>query len=82
MTAEMCRGRKTSRHPGCVSCTYPNKVLRDQKRIEKIQVQRITDNTKARPPLIEIKGLVVQPVTITPRVAQAVMRMLQEALGA
>lgn len=82
MTTETCQGRKVRRHPGCVSCTYPNKVLRNLKRIEKIQIKRITDNTKARNPLIEMTGLAMKPVTITPRVAQAVMRMLQEALEA
>jgi hypothetical protein len=81
MTVEMCKGRKLRRTYGCVTCTYPNKVLRDQKRLEKISVRLATDGGKGNNRVVVISGLASRSISLSPRVAEGVARMILEAVG-
>lgn len=77
---EICQGRKTRKQHGCATCTYPTKMERIRRRIEKISVNLTTDSTKARNPLVEIVGLAPQKVVVAPQVALALVKQITDKL--
>lgn len=79
---EVCQARKARKVHGCVTCTYPTKMERARRRIEKLNVSLTTDRTKARNPLVEIVGLAPRKVVIAPQVALALAKQITEKLGA
>ena len=77
---EVCQGRKARSQRGCVSCTYPTKMERIRRRIEKISVNLATDSTKAKNPLVEIVGLAPQKIVVAPLVALALVEKIKDRL--
>jgi hypothetical protein len=79
---EICEARKERKHHGCVSCTYPRQVERDQARIAGLRVRINLEPRSAaqRNQPIEIRGLAAQPITISRMVARDLLAKLQAAV--